>query len=462
MFITHWQSFITQSSSSHSSAILVRGEEDNASALVQGSRKLAYVPSISTTQNFFYRRHWVTVNRYRENTGYYNRPEERLTIRIMTRHHSFLDALLLEAKKEYMTVQENTISIYVSDSRDDWRHVGSRPKRPLNSIVLDPGAKDFLIEDARDFLASKPWYSKRGIPFRRGYLLYGPPGSGKTSIIHSLAGELGLDVYIISLSRSGMDDASLSELISQLPEKCIALMEDIDAAFNQIINRDEDDKKESSSTENPSGPKPSTSRVTLSGLLNALDGIGAQEGRILFATTNKYQSLDPALCRPGRMDVHIEFKLASKFQACELFRCFYLPEDDDDDTPVDGSEDSVTTADCSNDPALIDFDAHSDSSTLVSSMEPSSVDSQSPDKAIMHGFSHLERAPKLTRTNVLELARQFAEAVPERALSMASLQGYLMTYKTRPFHAVKDISDWVESERSKALPSPPLEIQSSP
>jgi chaperone BCS1 len=49
--------------------------------------------------------------------------------------------------------------------------VASRPKRPLCSIVLDPGIKDLLIDDAREFLESKTWYNERGIPFRRGYLL---------------------------------------------------------------------------------------------------------------------------------------------------------------------------------------------------------------------------------------------------------------------------------------------------
>src|SRR5258708_6777115 len=77
-----------------------------------------------------------------------------------------------------------------------------------------------------------------GIPFRRGYLLYGAPGSGKTSIIHSLAGELGLDIYIISLSKTGLDDSTLSSLISSLPEQCIAIMEDIDAAFTHGLTRD--------------------------------------------------------------------------------------------------------------------------------------------------------------------------------------------------------------------------------
>lgn len=101
----------------------------------------------------------------------------------MTRDHEFLGSILKEARAQYKAAQANNISIYVSTTNNEWRHVSSRPKRPLKSIVLDPGMKDLLIEDAKDFLESKQWYSDRGIPFRRGYLLYGAPGSGKTSMI---------------------------------------------------------------------------------------------------------------------------------------------------------------------------------------------------------------------------------------------------------------------------------------
>lgn len=107
-------------------------------------------------------------------------------------------------------------------------------------------------------------------------------------MIHGLASELGLDVYVISLSRTGLDDSALQELISDLPERCIALMEDIDAAFHHGITRnleaDGDENKTKPDGEN-AGKETSASRVTLSGLLNALDGVGAQEGRVLFAVS---------------------------------------------------------------------------------------------------------------------------------------------------------------------------------
>ncbi|KIJ50440.1 hypothetical protein M422DRAFT_96980, partial [Sphaerobolus stellatus SS14] len=73
-------------------------------------------------------------------------------------------------------------------------------KRPMSCIVLDPGVKEMLMEDTRDFLSSEKWYADRGIPFRRGYLLHGVPGSGKSSLIHAIAGELALDIYVVSLS----------------------------------------------------------------------------------------------------------------------------------------------------------------------------------------------------------------------------------------------------------------------
>ena len=82
-----------------------------------------------------------------------------------------MNELLIDAKRAYKAAEEQSVSIYVSDTSQNWRHIASRPKRPLNSIVLDPGVKDLLVNDAKDFLENKSWYSARGIPFRRGYLL---------------------------------------------------------------------------------------------------------------------------------------------------------------------------------------------------------------------------------------------------------------------------------------------------
>ncbi|KAH0836762.1 hypothetical protein J3R83DRAFT_8510 [Lanmaoa asiatica] len=415
------------------------------------SRKVTYLPAVSESYTLWYNYRWMRVTRAIESHRGGWSTRETLTISIMTRDHGVLTGILQGAKQGYIEAQKDKITIFVSDrynryfvihleaqirllnhlvdSANGWRELATRPKRPLNSIILDPGISDLVVEDVQDFLSSKEWYAERGIPFRRGYLLYGAPGSGKTSLIHSIAGELGLNVYIVSLSRSGLDDTGLSELISALPERCIALMEDIDAAFHHGLSRESphpsptqtsDDPDQQRDMQHTGLPAPTSNRVSLSGLLNALDGIGAQEGRVLFATTNKYSSLDPALCRPGRMDLHIEFKLASQFQAEELFKRFYAP------------------------PSSSSGSVHLTESKHATATE----ESDSPGPAYV-GVSHRSRAPTLSLDRINKLSVQFALAVPERQLSMASLQGFLMMHKTRPFGAVADIVAWVEKELSE-------------
>jgi len=422
----------------NSSSMLVEGED----AVLPGSRQISITPNFTTTYRIWYKRRLMIVTRI-QSEGYFGRKDEMLTIDILTRSNKFLTELLLEAKRNYMDNLQDNVSVYVSTVDNNWRLAASRPKRPLRSIILDPGVKELLINDAREFLESKRWYAERGIPYRRGYLLYGAPGSGKTSIIHSLAGELDLDVYVISLSRARFDDSSLNALIAELPEKCIALMEDIDAAFHRSLNREpeptakpEGDGKQAQAP--PAGanappPPPPPSQITLSGLLNALDGVGAQEGRILFATTNKYSALDPALCRPGRMDLHIEFQLTSRYQARELFRTFYLPNHDYDEDETEsekGSQDSGYSS-TSVESDLIELDTEVE--------QPKVPESQS----LTNGH---RVAPHLERHEISDLANRFAQLLPDRELSVASLQGYLMSHKTRPSDAVKNFSAWIDKE----------------
>jgi chaperone BCS1 len=410
----------------------------------------------------WYKGRYVTVSRIKDESRW-NPDKSTLYISIFSRDRSILDSLILEAREKWMSARNDKISIYASEKYgDDWSHVASRPKRPLNSIVLDQGIKEVLLDDARDFMKSKRWYADRGIPFRRGYLLYGAPGSGKTSIIHSLAGELGLDIYIISLSKVGLDDSSLNSLICSLPEQCVAIMEDIDAAFTHGLTRDisgtdleeprlrdqprrgegedpeedtNDKRDEKRSGGGESAGSSSGCKITLSGLLNALDGISAQEGRILFATTNRYHTLDPALTRPGRMDLHVEFRLASRYQAKELYKHFYIPNSfADEGAPVEEEEDPVPT----------------DSGYVTPTKEGSSTTPIAPTSDAPPNYSgttHSTRAPKLSRKQIERLAERFASQIPEREFSMAGLQGYLMSYKTRAFQAVDDVEQWIKDTR---------------
>ncbi|KAI9032894.1 mitochondrial chaperone BCS1 [Phycomyces nitens] len=232
---------------------------------------------------------------------------ERIHISTFGRSRDVLQDLVLEAQQKFIDRDLSRTVVFAADGYGNWRRTRSRPKRPLSTIVIPPYLKTKLVQDAKEFLVSEKWYSDRGIPYRRGYLLYGTPGSGKTSFVYSLAGELGLNIYVVSLSNKGLTDDTLGELVSGTPNRCILLVEDVDAAF---IHRNRTD---------PSA----TNSVTFSGLLNAIDGVAAQEGRILCMTTNHKEKLDPALIRPGRIDVRVHFENATQEQARELFTKFY-------------------------------------------------------------------------------------------------------------------------------------------
>lgn len=470
-------------------------EEEPTDQEVSGKTRMRVVfqPTSDTTHTIFYRGHWLRVRRGRKSNGY-----EMLSISVVARNNSILKQLVLQAKKEYEAEAVHRIQIYFADSYGSWRYTDSRHKRPLSSIVLNPGVKEMLVADAKDFLKSEKWYADRGIPFRRGYLLYGVPGSGKSSLIHALAGELMLDIYVVSLSSSWINDSTLTTLMGRVPSRCIVLLEDLDAAFTRSVTRskekDKDKKKSDSKSDNEEETTTSSSSrsrrsrnkenlsdvntLTLSGLLNALDGVAAAEGRILFATTNHLDQLDPALCRPGRMDVWIEFKNASKFQAEHLFRNFFPSSDAEMaanielETELEPLEmpapSSPTTSQLSSLfsealSGLSSASSRSGSLSPLSSPTPGgsrrrsdSVSSRAGAKseaetseiasAVDAACAHA--APPLSAARLAELAKQFADSITDEGFSVAALQGYLLKNKSRPEAAAEGAAAWVITERA--------------
>lgn len=195
----------------------------------------------------------------------------------------------------------------------EWRPFGHpRKRRPLESVVLDNGIGQRILRDCREFISNPSWYMDRGIPYRRGYLLHGPPGCGKSSYITALAGEMEFGICVLNLSERGLSDDRLNHLLSVAPQQAIILLEDVDAAF---VSR-EDSAKQRAAYEG-------LSRVTFSGLLNCLDGVASTEARILFMTTNYLDRLDPALIRPGRVDVKEYIGWCSSHQLRQMFLRFY-------------------------------------------------------------------------------------------------------------------------------------------
>ncbi|KAH8822614.1 P-loop containing nucleoside triphosphate hydrolase protein [Flagelloscypha sp. PMI_526] len=495
--------------------------------------RVVFQPTFDTTHTIYWKGHWLRVKRSRRPDRYGYTDNETLSISVVARNNSILKQLVLRAKREYEAEAVTRIQIYFADQYGGWRWTDSRHKRPLSSIVLMPGVKEMLVNDTKDFLASEKWYADRGVPYRRGYLLHGVPGSGKSSLIHALAGELGLDIYVVSLSASWVSDATLSTLLGRIPSRCMLLLEDLDAAFTRSLNREKKEKKrrrkekkkakeQKKDGENKEeGPSPPPRRrnkngealsdqntLTLSGLLNALDGVAASEGRLLFATTNHLTKLDPALSRPGRMDVWVEFRNASRPQSEGLFRNFWpvedvepatpaatedeekelreagvtlpegelvgdlvppeaqrLPVEDDTrpsifnklSTPISVFSDLFNGGSTANpttsvkqeevNPPALKFTSSTSSAVGGHSRRTSIASSSDDTLASAITGSGIGEKKKLDRATLEQLAVVFGDSIPENEFSVAALQGYLLKHKSNAFEAAYGAAEWVVQEK---------------
>ncbi len=256
---------------------------------------------------FFHKRRPIWVHRERSRADRDGRMVESFKFITFGRSQQPIRELLAEIEAANIEKADPRISIYTS-TWNDWMRVNRTIPRSLDTVILNEGEISKLVADLEKFRSSKAWYQSMGIPWKRGYLLHGLPGSGKTSLVKALAGHLKLDLYQLDLG-SGNDN-TIRSLLGKLDENSIVLLEDIDAAFNGR----ESTRKEKEET------------ITFSGLLNSLDGVMAKEGTILIMTTNHIEKLDPALIRPGRIDVKIEFHPASNDQLIQLYLRF-RPDD---------------------------------------------------------------------------------------------------------------------------------------
>nr|CAB3464287.1 unnamed protein product [Digitaria exilis] len=169
---------------------------------------------------------------------------------------SYLPFILATAKA--IKAQERTLRIYMTEYSCEWSPIDLHHPSTFDTLAMDQKLKQSIIDDLNRFIKRKDYYKKIGKAWKRGYLLYGPPGTGKSSLI---------------------------------------------AAMANLLREEGEGREKSNSTEENKGED----KVTLSGLLNFVDGLWSTSGeeRIIVFTTNYKERLDPALLRPGRMDMHI-------------------------------------------------------------------------------------------------------------------------------------------------------------
>ena len=227
---------------------------------------------------------------------------ETFSLRMLGRSQEPLRKLLKEVEELSVCDDGVTVQIWMKS----WWEDTTKTARAIESVILRPGQLDRVIKDAEWFFGAAEWYASRGVPHRRGYLLHGPPGTGKTSLAFALASHLKRPLHYLNLGSIKADE-SLYEAFASTDKGSIVLIEDIDSAV--ATHTRTDDK--------------GLDTTTLSGILNAIDGIIASEGRLLIMTTNHPDKLDPALIRPGRIDLREEIGLFGSDEVARMVRLFF-------------------------------------------------------------------------------------------------------------------------------------------
>ena len=239
---------------------------------------------------------------------------EKILLYVLGKDPAILKTLISDSIVQANKVKTGCMRIFSPCTYYEKWTIGMCKKLRLSeSLVLDKTLLRDIVDDAKTFIKSRQWYENMNIPFRRGYLFHGPPGCGKTSLCHVLAGALELDICVLSLSNRFTNDNNLSKLLRDAPLRSLVILEDVDAIFTHR-------------TMNSGMPG---SGVTFSGLLNAIDGVGSREGVLFVMTTNHIDRLDPALIRPGRCDMKVRINNASREQMITMFLRFFPGCDDD-------------------------------------------------------------------------------------------------------------------------------------
>lgn len=235
---------------------------------------------------------------------------ESMTFKTIGRKQDVFRGLMKEVFDQFIAKEEKKPELYAWGGWGEWQQVHAFQPRTIESVILPEEDKQRVIREIKAFKESRDWYRTMGIPYRKGLLFYGPPGTGKTSLTAGLSHHFNANIYILKLE--GMTDANLFLAAKNVEPNSFIIVEDIDdiKASNKRQEADTKDKNQKNG-------------VTLSGLLNVFDGLLSPVGAIFILTTNHKENLDPALIRPGRIDLQLCITHANNEQKKALYNRFF-------------------------------------------------------------------------------------------------------------------------------------------
>lgn len=286
LWLSHWVE--SQLRNRRVNSLLLRKTESRGEHEASEQASYRLIPEYGTYYMKWKRRLMIVTHSKESHAPSMSRPQQQShTMRVqiwLAWDRSLLLDIIREAKEAFDQSQPVTVEYYRADKYGDWGFETIAP-RGMDSVYLPREQVADLVTDIETYLTAKPIYQELGIPYRRGYQLAGPPGTGKSTLILALASKFRLPLYSVALGGTEMTGTQLSSLLADCRKPAIVAFEDIDCIASSIGRKSKD-----------------RASLTMADLLNVIDGIGASEDRLLFMTANRPEVLDAALVRAGRVD----------------------------------------------------------------------------------------------------------------------------------------------------------------